>query len=70
MKTCPFCGSEDLENLDAAAWGGPVMCIDCGARGPCRLAALSLKVLGAKSASAGIADGLEAWECRASGVAS
>lgn len=31
LKRCPFCGSDALENLDSAAQGGSVMCIDCDA---------------------------------------
>lgn len=62
MRACPFCGSDRLENLDAAAHGGAVMCIDCGAHGLCRFAALELKTRTA--GGEGIADGLEAWEVR------
>lgn len=57
MKPCPFCGSSRLENLDAARGGAvlparvaPVICCDCGARGPSRFVAAS---------------GLEAWDSRA-----
>jgi hypothetical protein len=67
LPPCPFCGSHALEGLDAAAAGDdPVHCIDCGARGPCRLAALALKMKGVEY---GIADGIEAWGIRAAIVA-
>lgn len=57
LTQCPFCGSEDLENLDSARYGGQVMCIDCGCMGPApdRLEA---------KLGRDIPDGFEAWNIR------
>lgn len=59
MKSCPFCGSDRFENLDAASNGAdPVHCIDCGAHGPCMLESVDAE------------DGVEAWDVRAVEVSS
>jgi hypothetical protein len=55
LRECPFCGGARLENLDAADYGGPVMCIDCGARGP----------LVGRNCGVQADDGCQAWNVRA-----